>query len=103
MQHNTTKLIDDLQQQTDDFIQKAVSEWQMVTPAVLLQQPGDNNWSLAQCLEHLNSYGRYYLPAIEAAIARAKKNNWASKATFPPGWLGEFFTNLMSPETGDKK
>lgn len=45
----------------------------MTSPAKLLRQPAENKWSLAQCLEHLNSYGRYYLLEIEKAIETAKQ------------------------------
>ena len=100
-QYQTTKLIDELQQQTENFLQKAVSEWQMTSPAKLLRQPAPNKWSLAQCLEHLNSYGRYYLPAIEKAIETAKENKWSSKEGFTPGWLGDYFTKMMMPDTGE--
>jgi hypothetical protein len=100
--YNTTKLIDELQQQTETFLQKAIAEWQMTAAARLLKQPAVNKWSAAQCLEHLNSYGRYYLPAIERAIAKAKQNRWSSKSEFKAGWLGNYFTNLMKP-SNDKK
>jgi len=69
----TNQLIDKLQQQTELFLNKAISEWQITSPDRLLKQPAVNKWSAAQCLEHLNSYGRYYLPEIEYAIQAAKK------------------------------
>jgi hypothetical protein len=44
---------------------------------------------------HLNSYARYYLPAIEKAIkAQGTKN---ATVLFNSGWLGSYFTKLMSP------
>ncbi|GEO11052.1 DinB family protein [Segetibacter aerophilus] len=101
--YNTTKLIDELEQQTESFLQKAVSDWQMTSPARLLKQPAENKWSLAQCLEHLNSYGHYYLPAIEKAIKTAKQNNWPSKEIFKPGRFGDYFTKLMMPDIQQKK
>ena len=102
-QYQTTKLIDELQQQTENILQKAVSEWQMTSPARLLRQPAPNKWSLAQCLEHLNSYGRYYLPEIEKVIETAKHKNWCAKEGFTPGWLGDYFTKMMMPDTKEKK
>jgi hypothetical protein len=48
---------------------------------------------VAQVLEHLNSYGRYYLPAIEKSLTVDKKY----KQLFTPGWLGNYFTNIMKP------
>lgn len=54
----------------------------------------DGKWTAVQCLEHLNSYNRYYVPAIEKAIAenRGEKSAW-----FQSGRLGNYFTNSMKP------
>lgn len=101
--YKSTNLIDDLQQQTELFLEKAIAEWQMISPSKLLRQPGEGKWSAAQCLEHLNSYGRYYYPAIEKAIEEAKQKGWTATGQFTAGWLGNYFTNLMKPQTGGKK
>ena len=77
--YNTNQLIEKLEEQTETFLNQAISEWQMLQPAKLLKQPGENKWSAAQCLEHLNSYGRYYLPAIESAINKAKQRSQKAK------------------------
>jgi hypothetical protein len=104
MRHfNTSTLIDQLQQQTETFLQKATGDWQMISPATMLQPPAEKKWSLAQCLDHLNSYGRYYLPAIEEAIQKAKEKKWAAEVQFVPGWLGNYFTDLMAPDSDGKK
>jgi len=60
----------------------------------LAYSPKEGQWSVAQVLEHLNVYGRYYLPAIEKAIAFKSKdtNQW-----FVPGRFGNYFTNMMKP------
>jgi len=65
-------------------------------PGVLLQQPAAGKWSVAQVIEHLNSYGRYYLPQIEKALNRSA---YPSNALFTTGWLGNYFTNAMLPKT----
>jgi len=101
--YKSADLIDDLQKQTQDFIEKAISEWQMTSPQKLLQQPETNKWSAAQCLEHLNSYGRYYLPEIEKTIEAAKQNGLVTAELFRAGWLGDYFTKLMLPDVKGKK
>jgi hypothetical protein len=99
----SSTLIDQLQEQSEGFLKKAVSEWQVTPPAKLLQQPAPNKWSAGQCLEHLNSYGRYYLPAIENAIQKAVQKNLRAEEQFTSGWLGNYFTNLMKPGIEGKK
>lgn len=101
--YQSTKLINDLQQKTESILEKAISQWQMTPSVKLLQAPGTNQWSAAQCLEHLNSYGRYYLPEIEKAIETAKQNKWLASEKFTAGWIGNYFTNLMMPERDGKK
>lgn len=69
---------------------------------VLLKPAATGGWSVAQCLEHLNRYGHYYLPAIQEQITRVKSQNPIS-TTFTSTWLGRYFTNMMNPQTGKKK
>jgi len=37
-------------------------------------QPNDKSWSIAQCLEHLNAYYRYYIPVFNGKIANTRFN-----------------------------
>ncbi len=69
-------------------------------PGYLLQQPATDKWSVAQVIEHLNAYGKYYLPLLEKALERAPqaKNNW-----YKPGWFGDYFTKMMAPKEGAVK
>lgn len=60
---------------------------------VLLQQPQPGKWSVVQVIEHLNSYDRYYLLAIE----RALEENKPAAENFKPGWVGDYFTKMMKP------
>jgi hypothetical protein len=63
-------------------------------PGMLLQQPAPGKWSVAQVIEHLNSYGRYYLPWLEKALQQPGH----STPVFTSGWLGNYFTNSMLPK-----
>src|SRR5687767_7379812 len=58
---------------------------QQLPASRLIQQPGAGRWSVAQVIEHLNTYGRYYLPKLQQAIinSKSKPADW-----FVPGWLG---------------
>ena len=62
-------------------------------PGMLLQQPAPGKWSVIQVIEHLNSYDRYYLLAIERSMMVDKP----AVTFFKPGWLGNYFTRLMKP------
>ncbi|MBK7938259.1 MAG: DinB family protein [Lewinellaceae bacterium] len=92
------QLLENLTRQTEGFLQKAVSEWQMLPPEALSAQASAAQWSAAQCLEHLNIYGRYYLPAIEKAIRAAGQKRNRPVEKFRSGWLGDYFVQLMRPK-----
>jgi DinB superfamily len=94
--YQTTILLDNLYQKTESFLEKAIREWQSLPFEQLNKQPAPNAWSAAQCLEHLNVYGRYYLPALKKAINKAEKS---TSPTFKSGWLGDYFYRLMLPNT----
>ena len=93
--YNTHTLLQQLQQQTESFLDTAIKEWQLLPHSTFAKAPAANSWSALQCLEHLNSYGRYYLPAIENGLL--KNQQFSPNDTYKPGWLGDYFTKLMQP------
>jgi len=68
-------------------------------PGVLTESPAPGKWSVAQVIEHLNTYGRYYLPLIQKAL---KESQHAPALEFKSGWLGNYFTNSMLPNKQGK-
>ena len=61
-----------------------------------------NNWSIAECLEHLNIYAAYYLPTIERLIAKAKKDIAYSKLEAKSNWFGKYSINSIAPSNAKK-
>lgn len=53
------------------------------------------SWSVAQVLEHLNMFNRYYLPVIEKSLVHITKD---TNAWFIPGFWGNYFTSMMMPK-----
>ena len=90
-------LLEDLQADTRQII-LATSYLLQEDPEKLVQQPAPGKWSVAQVIEHLNSYGRYYLPAIELAM---NEQSSLPDPVFTPGWLGDYFTKSMLPKNGE--
>lgn len=92
-QLNSQALIDQLSATLRDQILQ-VHYLQQKDPEILLTQPGDGKWSIAQVLEHLNSYGRYYLPWMEKVLSTSR---YPARDSYKPGWLGNYFTKSMLP------
>jgi hypothetical protein len=92
--YNRDTLIENLLDQTEIVLKKAI-EWQLIPHSTFALRPTSESWSANECLQHLNSYGRFYLPAIESVLSRSEKRE--SSTQFSPGWLGNYFTKLMMP------
>lgn len=87
-------LLDQLETRVESHLKTVISSFQNLNEEVLLKPASNGGWSIAQCLEHLNSYGRYYLPAIQKGINSSKD---VLALTFKSSWLGAYFTRLMEP------
>lgn len=90
--YKSIELLEQLQADIRQLILRA-NYLQTIDPGLLLQEPARGKWSVIQVLEHLNSYGRYYLLAIERSLEKDKP----ATEVFKPGWLGNYFTKLMRP------
>lgn len=66
----------------------------------LNSRPAPQSWSALECLEHLNFYGKFYLPEIEKKIDEKK---YPSEEFFKSGWLGNYFAKSMLPKEKMKK
>ncbi len=55
----------------------------------------ETSWSILECLEHLNLYGDFYLPAIENKI---KNSSSKSEPIVKSGVLGNYFAKSMLPK-----
>lgn len=62
----------------------------------LVLKPTESSWSAEECLQHLNSYGRYYLPQLKNAINLAKQKYVKPELSIKGSWIGRKFTKMMS-------
>ncbi len=102
MKFNSNALLDNLQSDVRHILLQA-NQLLQIPPANLQHQYHPEKWSVAQVLEHLNFYSTHYINAIEQKL---HLNQTGPKVSFSPGWLGNYFTNLMKPNadyTIDKK
>jgi hypothetical protein len=96
----TPVLLATLYQQVDALSGIAKDELLITDQELLLRQPAPGKWSAAQCLDHLNGYARFYIPAIEKSIAAKLSGSLipAPSQVFKSGWLGDYFTRMMLPK-----
>lgn len=93
----TRILLSDLQEDTARLIAQTKELLLSIEEEALSQSPAPGKWSAVQCIEHLNSYNRYYLPQIEKALLNGAYKNLPAQTTYKPGWIGSYFTKLMKP------
>lgn len=95
---NAANLLQDLSNDVNNLLQVMRTRIEHQPHVVLLQQPAPGSWSVVQCLDHLNSYGHYYLPQLHKVISKGEQQSIPAKPLFKSGWLGNYFTNLMQPK-----
>lgn len=95
MKIQVNELLDELKAITNNNLDYAKS-LQNLSSEKLNFRTSENSWSILECLEHLNFYGRFYLPEIESRIEESRfKSN---KNEFRSGFLGNYFANMMLPK-----
>lgn len=97
---NKKELLATLESTVERHLQDVLRDFQNLPASVLLRVANNGGWSIAQCLEHLNRYGNYYLPQIKKRLAA---HPGTSSETFTSTWLGNYFTNMMQPGRGKMK
>lgn len=96
------QLLEQLEGRIERHLQAITGRLQNLDERTLLQPAANGGWSIAQCLEHLNSYARYYLPAIESGLSRARLDHPLT-GTVKGTWLGAYFIRSMEPGSNTKK
>lgn len=94
MKIQTEALLVDLANRTKQLIQEAELLKDKSEEALNYKQHAES-WSVLECLEHLNLYGRFYLPEIKKRIQEGKGKQ---ESVFKSGWLGNYFANSMLPK-----
>ncbi|MDQ2871473.1 MAG: DinB family protein [Acidobacteriota bacterium] len=62
----------------------------------LLWRPAAGEWSMVECLEHLNSAWKV-IPKLDRKIGEAREKNLLSDGPFAEPWLGRLYIRLIEP------
>lgn len=96
---NSTLLLETMKEETRAIIFKA-EQLKKLSPELLVKKMPVNAWSVAQILDHLNIYCRFYITAIEKKLHH---DTSSAAIHFTPGWLGNYFTRIMRVDNGTIK
>jgi hypothetical protein len=97
---NKALLLGTLETTVERHLRDVLHDFQNLPDSVLLRPAANGGWSIAQCLEHLNRYGNYYLPHIKNGLAAYAG---PPSDTFKSSWPGSYFTKMMQPGKGKMK
>ncbi|GAB3299474.1 DinB family protein [Hymenobacter tenuis] len=94
-----TDFLQDLTARTEALGAAVSHELCSLPPDAMNFKPAPGSWSVLECIEHLNRYGRYYLPALAKALSRSKLNT-ASNEEVGFSWLGRKSYEMVRPDNG---
>jgi len=100
MQMNSQDMINDLQKRVIKAAE-TVSKFRTLSYEQINARKATDDWSLLECIEHLNIYGNFYLPEIENQLL-ANKGIPAS-THFKSGIIGNYFVNLVQVKNAKQK
>lgn len=94
MKIQSDKLIDELAEITNQHLEFA-QQIQHKSIEELNFRKSPESWNTLECLEHLNLYGRFYIPEIHKRINSSKT---IPQKEFKSGLLGNYFAKTMLPK-----
>jgi hypothetical protein len=71
-----------------------------LTDAQFNWRPAAGRWSIAQCLDHLNLTAAKFVPAMDAAIDKARQRGLLSQGPFSYPLLERWFAQSQEPPPG---
>ena len=94
-----TDFINGLQFTLEKQISILKTELLPLTAELLSRPRSDGGWSIAQCIQHLNTYADHYIPLIEKKLNDQPQS---VQQEVVQGWLGSYFIKMMDPENTSK-
>lgn len=102
----TDALIPELEGYRQQFL-SAKEEYKKLVEGLTDEQfnwrPGEDQWSMAECIDHLIMIGDFMNRSINTGIDRANERNWKSDGPFKYGAVGNWFVRSVSGTDAARK
>jgi hypothetical protein len=89
--------IDKYRQQFECLAAEADALVAPLTEEQFTWRPAPGSWSVAECIDHLNSTARLYLPRLDEGIAESIRRGLYGEGPFTHDLIGRFFVRTMEP------
>jgi hypothetical protein len=91
--------IDDFRAQFEQLSAEADALVGPLSDAQFTWQPAPESWSVAQCMDHLNSTARAYLPMLDEGVADAIRRGLYNPGPYRYNWIGRLMAWVVHPNT----
>ena len=91
--------IDDFRAQFEQLSAEADLLVSPLSDAQFTWQPAPESWSVAQCIDHLNSTARAYLPMLDEGVADAIRRGLYNPGPYRYNWIGRLAAWVVHPNT----
>lgn len=96
------KELDTLIQEAKQIAGDVRTSFGKLSAAQLNWKPSAERWSIAQCLDHLITSNKGYLPIIEAVRSGKKQNRFLERLPVLPGLAGKLLIKSLDPASARK-
>ena len=98
-----TKTLSGLLSEANTISNETRAEFANLTGLQLNWKPSPDQWSIAQCFDHLVIANAAYFPTLENVLSGEKRNTFWEKLPFLPSLLGRLVIKAVAPETASKR
>lgn len=91
----TLTFISNLKSDVSALMQKSEAVLNGMTLRELNSKGQQAQWSVLECIAHVNLYNRFYIPEIEKAISNCKTSG--PQESVRHTWIGNFSIKMMDP------
>lgn len=90
---NKLSLINSLIADTEQ-VRSQAQGFESLSKEELNYKPAPEQWSVLECIEHLNIADAHYIGQFDRKLANAKISQTQE---FKPGWMGNYFVKMIKP------
>lgn len=91
------QLIQELISDTQEIVTVVVDTFSTLDKVQLTKRPSPNQWSILECIEHMNIANAHYISQFDVKLPAAKPTMNANK--FKPGLMGNYFVKMIKPKS----
>jgi hypothetical protein len=100
MQH---QYLEDLLHEVSLITKKVQAEFGHLNAGQLNWKPSPDQWSIAQCLDHLIKTNQQYFPMLEGVARGTRKKSFMERLPGLPGFFGKLLLKAMDPANETKR